>query len=50
MEFGVTSFEYQGKIYRWSLWDEVYYWEEADDDYFDEVPSGANVISHGLLS
>ena len=40
----VTEFEYKGNIYVWNEDDEVYYNENSDEDYFMEVPKGAETL------
>lgn len=41
----LKRFKYKGKIHEWNDYDCVYYWGEADGDYFMEVHE--NVIPLG---
>lgn len=42
-EMVVRSFLYRNRRYVWSDCDCLYYSEESDEDYFSEIPDGADI-------
>lgn len=47
MDDHIIGFTYKGKVYEWNAPDCLYYWVEADDNWFSEVPEGATDIKTG---
>lgn len=40
-EMVLRKFEYKGKTYEWDDLDMVYYNVDSDEDWFEEIPNGA---------